>query len=92
MSKKYTDLIKISYNELKSIKNNIKKPFSVNLEIKGTKTEFDSVDIITYLTILEKNLKHNKFKNPNFLDEKFFFKFNKIDMKKILLQIKKHNE
>ena len=43
-------------------------------------------------TILEKNLKHNKFKNPNFLDEKFFFKFNKIDMKKILLQIKKHNE
>ena len=72
--------------------NNIKKKFSSKIIIKGPKSEFDSVDVINFFSILEKEIKKNKLKSPNFLDEKFFFKFQNINFAQLINQLKKLNE
>ena len=77
---------------LKDISDNIKKKFSLKLIVKGSKSEFDSIDIVNFFSILEKELKKNKAKSPNFLDEKFFFKFQNISFSKLIEQIRKINE
>ena len=77
---------------LKDISDNIKKKFSLKLTVKGSKSEFDSIDIVNFFSILEKELKKNKAKSPNFLDEKFFFKFQNISFSKLAEQIRKKNE
>lgn len=85
-------LLKNAYLKLQKISSNIRSKFSKNLFLKGNKTEFDSVDMVTFFSLLEKEIKLAKLKNPNFLDENFFFKYKKIDMKKIQYFINKHNE
>lgn len=88
----YQNILKSSYVRLKDISDNIKKKFSLKLTVKGSKSELDSIDIVNFFSILEKELKKNKAKSPNFLDEKFFFKFQNINFSQLLEQIKKINE
>ncbi len=85
-------LTKSAYDNLKKISSNIKKKFNSNISIKGNKSEFDSVDVVTFFSLLEKEIKKQKLKNPNFLDENFFFKYEKIDIKKIQNLMNKQNE
>lgn len=92
MKLNYLNIIKISYLKLKDMSNNIKKKFSSKIIIKGPKSEFDSVDVINFFSILEKEIKKNKLKSPNFLDEKFFFKFQNINFTQLINQLKKLNE
>ena len=92
MKLNYQNILKSSYMHLKDISDNIKKKFSLKLTVKGSKSEFDSIDIVNFFSILEKELKKNKAKSPNFLDEKFFFKFQNISFSKLIEQIKKINE
>lgn len=92
MKKNYQKILKSSYLRLKDINNNIKKKFSLKLTVKGSKSEFDSIDIVNFFSILEKELKKDKLKSPNFLDEKFFFKFQNISFLQLQEQIKKTNE
>tara|TARA_A100001015_G_C14896023_1_gene674454 strand:- start:490 stop:771 length:282 start_codon:yes stop_codon:yes gene_type:complete len=92
MKLNYQNILKSSYTHLKDISDNIKKKFSLKLTVKGSKSEFDSVDIVNFFSILEKELKKNKAKSPNFLDEKFFFKFQNISFSKLVEQIRKINE
>ena len=92
MKLNYQNILKSSYMHLKDISDNIKKKFSLKLTVKGSKSEFDSIDIVNFFSILEKELKKNKAKSPNFLDEKFFFKFQNISFSKLVEQIKKINE
>ena len=88
----YQKILKSSYTHLHEISDNIKKKFSLKLTVKGSNSEFDSVDIINFFSILEKELKKNKAKSPNFLDEKFFFKFQNINFLQLVKQIKKKNK
>tara|TARA_B100001121_G_C18685323_1_gene620428 strand:+ start:2497 stop:2778 length:282 start_codon:yes stop_codon:yes gene_type:complete len=92
MKLNYQNILKSSYMHLKDISDNIKKKFSLKLIVKGSKSEFDSIDIVNFFSILEKELKKNKAKSPNFLDEKFFFKFQNISFSKLIEQIRKINE
>ena len=92
MKTNYQKILKSSYLRLKNISNNIKKKFSLKLTVKGSRSEFDSIDIVNFFSILEKELKKNKVKSPNFLDEKFFFKFQNISFLQLQEQIKKKNE
>ena len=92
MKLNYQNILKSSYMHLKDISDNIKKKFSLKLTVKGSKSEFDSIDIVNFFSILEKELKKNKAKSPNFLDEKFFFKFQNISFLKLVEQIRKKNE
>ncbi len=92
MKLNYQNILKSSYMHLKDISDNIKKKFSLKLTVKGSKSEFDSIDIVNFFSILEKELKKNKAKSPNFLDEKFFFKFQNISFSKLVEQIRKKNE
>ena len=92
MKLNYQNILKSSYTHLKDISDNIKKKFSLKLTVKGSKSEFDSIDIVNFFSILEKELKKNKAKSPNFLDEKFFFKFQNISFSKLIEQIRKINE
>ena len=92
MKLNYQNILKSSYTRLKDISNNIKKKFSLKLIVKGSRSEFDSIDIVNFFSILEKELKKNKVKSPNFLDEKFFFKFQNISFLQLQEQIKKTNE
>ena len=92
MKLNYQNILKSSYIHLKDISDNIKKKFSVKLTVKGSKSEFDSIDIVNFFSILEKELKKNNAKSPNFLDEKFFFKFQNISFSKLIEQIRKINE
>ena len=92
MKTNYQKILKSSYLRLKDISNNIKKKFSLKLTVKGSRSEFDSIDIVNFFSILEKELKKDKVKSPNFLDEKFFFKFQNISFLQLQEQIKKTNE
>lgn len=92
MKTNYQKILKSSYLRLKDISNNIKKKFSLKLTVKGSRSEFDSIDIVNFFSILEKELKKVKVKSPNFLDEKFFFKFQNINFLQLQEQIKKINE
>ena len=40
--------IKVAYLKLKEISPNLKEKYSNNIKIKGKKTKFDSVDIVTF--------------------------------------------
>ena len=59
MKLNYQNILKSSYTHLKNISDNIKKKFSLKLTVKGYKSEFDSVDIVNFFSILEKELKKN---------------------------------
>ena len=86
------NILKTSYTKIVDISDNVKKKFSLKLTVKGPKSEFDSIDIINFFSILEKEINKNKAKSPNFLDEKFFFKFQDISFSQLINQIKKLNE
>ena len=93
MSKKvlnYTHFVKNSYEKLRKINTKLKK-FNINIKIKGNKSSIDSVDTVTFFSILEDNLKKNDLKNPEFLNENFFFKLNNISLKNVVDIIKKKN-
>ena len=53
-------------------------PDSWSISEIGKKTFFDSVDLVTFFSILEKNAKKDGLKTPNFLDENFYFKFSNL--------------
>ena len=80
-------ILEESYRELRSI--NTKLKFSEKVSLKGDKTEFDSVDIITFLTIIEKKIEKKLKKKINLLDENFFFKYKVLNIKNIIDFIKK---
>ena len=92
MKLKITNEVKKSYLMLKKISPNIKKNFSLELKIKGKNSKFDSVDIVTFFSYLEKNLISSKIKHNNFLDKNFFFKFEEISFKNLISSIQKENE
>ena len=83
-------VVKNSYLKLKKINPKLRK-FSENLKIKGNQSSFDSVDTITFFSILEKELEKNSFKNPNFMNENFFFKYDNINLAEVVNIIKKDN-
>ena len=92
MKLKITNEVKKSYLMLKKISPNIKQNFSLELKIKGKNSKFDSVDIVTFFSYLEKNLISSKIKHNNFLDKNFFFKFEEISFKNLISSIQKENE
>ena len=92
MKLKITNAVKKSYFMLKKISPNIKQNFSLELKIKGKNSKFDSVDIVTFFSYLEKNLTSSKIKHNNFLDKNFFFKFEEISFKNLINSIHKENE
>ena len=48
MKLNYQNILKSSYMHLKDISDNIKKKFSLKLTVKGSKSEFDSIDIVNF--------------------------------------------
>ena len=92
MKTKITNVVKKSYLMLKKISPNIKQNFSLDLKIKGKNSKLDSVDIVTFFSILEKNLYSARLKHKNFLDKNFFFKFDNITFKNLISSIQKENE
>ena len=83
-------IVKNSYEKLKRTNSKIKK-YKLNLKIKGKSSYFDSVDVVTFFSLLDKEIEKNNLKNPDFMNEEFFFKFNNIDMKQIIKSIQKIN-
>ena len=83
-------IVKNSYEKLKNIHPKLKK-FSLKIKIKGNKSNFDSVDIVTFFSILDKGIEENKLKNPNFMNENFFFKLDNITIENIIEKIKLKN-
>jgi hypothetical protein len=86
-----SQIVKNSYIKLKKINSKLKN-FNTNLTIKGNSSSFDSVDIITFFSILEKELENHGLKNPNFLNENFFFKYENIKITDVVNIIRKKNE
>ena len=87
---KIHSVVKVSYEKLKKINPKMKK-FSLKLKIKGNKTNFDSVDVVSFFSILDKEIEKNKLKNPDFMNENFFFKLDNITLKNIIEKIRKKN-
>ena len=48
MKNNYQNILKFFYMHLKDISDNIKKKFSLKLTVKGSKSEFDSIDIVNF--------------------------------------------
>jgi len=88
---KYVNFVKNSYEKLRKINTKLKK-FNIKINIKGNKSSIDSVDTVTFFSILEDDLKKKNLKNPEFLNESFFFKLNDISLKDVVDIIKKKNE
>ena len=89
MTNKGKKILQDSYKEFRSINPRIKIKFSDKILLKGNKSEFDSVDILTFLTIIENNVERKLGKKLNLLDENFFFKYKTLNMKNIFDYIKK---
>ena len=89
MADKVKKIIQDSYKEFRSINSRIKLKFSGKILLKGNKSEFDSVDIITFLTMIENNVERELGKKLNLLDENFFFKYKTLNIKNIFDYIKK---
>ena len=89
MADKVKKIIQDSYKEFRSINSRIKLKFSDKILLKGNKSEFDSIDIITFLTIIENNVERQLGKKLNLLDENFFFKYETLNIKNIFDHIKK---
>ena len=89
MADKVKKIIQDSYKEFRSINSRIKLKFSDKILLKGNKSEFDSVDIITFLTMIENNVERELGKKLNLLDENFFFKYKTLNIKNIFDYIKK---
>ena len=87
MKNKIKKIINISYNELKKINPKIKKKNSIDIYLKGKNSELDSVDIVTFFSILDNNFKKNKLVINELLDDKFFFKYKNIKIKDLILYI-----
>lgn len=87
----YANFVKNSYEKLRKINTKLKK-FNINIKIKGNKSSIDSVDTVTFFSILDDDLKKKNVKNPEFLNENFFFKLNDISLKDVVNIIKKKNE
>lgn len=83
-------IVKKSYEKLKKIQPKLKK-FSLKIKIKGNKSNFDSIDIVTFFSILDKEMDENNLKNPNFMNENFFFKLDNITIENIIEKIKLKN-
>ena len=83
-------LIKETYNKLKKINPKL-KTFSKDLKIKGNKSSFDSVDVVTFFSLLDKEINKNKLKNPDFMNENFFFKLDNISIKNVIDKVEKEN-
>ena len=77
---KIIDSVKKAYIKLKHLNPNKKKTFSQKIVIKGKISEFDSVDIVTFFLILDKELKRNNVNATNLLDQNFFFKFKNLNI------------
>ena len=89
MADKVKKIIQDSYKEFRLINSRIKSKFSDKILLKGKKSEFDSVDIITFLTMIENNFERELGKKLNLLDENFFFKYETLNIKNIFDYIKK---
>jgi len=89
MRNKIKKALEESYKDLKLINPKLKLKFSEKIYLKGNKSEFDSVDIITFLTLVEKKLDKKIKKKINLLDENFFFKYENLNIKSIINFIKK---
>ena len=89
MADKIKKIVQDSYKEFRLINSRIKLKFSDKILLKGNKSEFDSVDIITFLTMIENNFERELGKKLNLLDENFFFKYETLNIKNIFDYIKK---
>jgi len=87
IKKKIEKILKETYEQLCDINHELKKKFSLNIKIKGKNSEFDSVDIVTFFSILDNNFKKNKIEIPQLLDDKFFFNYKNIKVKDLILFI-----
>lgn len=83
-------IVKNGYEKLKKINPKLKK-FSLKIILKGNKSNFDSIDIVTFFSILDKEIEKNELKNPNFMNENFFFKLDNITIENIIKKIKLEN-
>jgi hypothetical protein len=90
MADKIKKIVQDSYKEFRLINSRIKLKFSDKILLKGKKSEFDSVDIITFLTMVENNFEKEFGKKLNLLDENFFFKYETLNIKNIFDYIKKN--
>ena len=87
---KISFLIKETYEKLKKINPKLKR-YSTELKIKGNKSSFDSVDVVTFFSLLDKEINKNKLKNPDFMNENFFFRLDNITIKNVIDKIEKEN-
>ena len=81
---KILSIVKKSYEKLRGI--------NPKLKIKGDKSNFDSVDVVSFFSILDNEIEKNKLKNPDFMNENFFFKLDNINLETIVNKIKKNND
>ena len=84
MKNKIEKIFKKSYLEFQKLNKKQKKTFSHKIVIKGKGSIFDSVDIVTFFSILDDNFKTNQVNIPELLDEKFFFKYKNISFKTLI--------
>ena len=89
MADKIKKIVQDSYKEFRLINSRIKSKFSDKILLKRKKSEFDSVDIITFITMIENNFEKEFGKKLNLLDENFFFKYETLTIKNIFDYIKK---
>jgi len=87
----YLQVVKKAFEKLRNLNNKIKK-FNLKIKIKGDNSMLDSVDTITFFSLLDSEIQKNKLKNPDFMNENFFFKYNDISIQDVVYSVKKIND
>jgi|TARA_B110001452_G_scaffold263137_1_gene264155 hypothetical protein len=87
----YLQVVKKAFEKLRNLNNKIKK-FNLKIKIKGDNSMLDSVDTITFFSLLDSEIQKNKLKNPDFMNENFFFKYKDISIQDVIYSVKKIND
>ena len=87
----YLQVVKKAFQKLRNLNNKIKK-FNLKIKIKGDNSMLDSVDTITFFSLLDSEIQKNKLKNPDFMNENFFFKYENISIQDVIYSVKKIND
>tara|TARA_B110000967_G_C18767720_1_gene501317 strand:- start:83 stop:373 length:291 start_codon:yes stop_codon:yes gene_type:complete len=87
----YLQVVKKAFEKLRNLNNKIKK-FNLKIKIKGDNSMLDSVDTITFFSLLDSEIQKNKLKNPDFMNENFFFKYENISIQDVIYSVKNIND
>ena len=87
----YLQVVKKAFEKLRNLNKKIKK-FNLKIKIKGDNSMLDSVDTITFFSLLDSEIQKNKLKNPDFMNENFFFKYENISIQDVIYSVKNIND